>query len=72
MLVVPCVVRVGVQGPIYVAGRSADDAGPMIAALGITKIAMGWPLQLMALAGMVWLLARNSTPRSPGVGSGRE
>jgi hypothetical protein len=62
MLVLPCVVRVAVQLPIYLAGRSADDAAPMIAALGITKIAMGWPLQLAALGGMVWLLARNSLP----------
>jgi hypothetical protein len=61
MLVAPCVVRLAVQAPIYLAGRSAVDAGPMVAALGITKIAMGWPLQLAALAGMVWLLARNRT-----------
>ncbi len=62
MLVLPCVVRVAVQLPIYLAGRSAADAAPMVAALGVTKIAMGWPLQLAALAGMVWLLARNSVP----------
>jgi hypothetical protein len=62
MLVLPCVLRLLVQAPLYVAGRNADDAGPMIAALGVTKIAMGWPLQLAALAGMVWLLARNRTP----------
>lgn len=62
MLVLPCLVRVAVQLPIYVAGRSAEDAGPHIAALGISKIVMGWPLQLAALAGMVWLLARDRTP----------
>ena len=62
MLVLPCVLRLLVQAPLYVAGRNADDAGPMIAALGITKIAMGWPPQLAALGGMVWLLARNRTP----------
>lgn len=62
MLVLPCLVRVAVQLPIYLAGRSADDASPMVAALGISKIVMGWPLQIAALAGMVWLLARNSTP----------
>lgn len=65
MLVAPCVVRVAVQAPIYVAGRNADDAGPMIAALGISKIAMGWPLQLAALGGMIWLLTRNRTPVDP-------
>jgi hypothetical protein len=62
MLAAPCAARVLVQLPIYLAGRAAEDAGPMIAALGITKIAMGWPLQLLGLAGMAWLLARNHTP----------
>ena len=66
MLVLPCVVRVGVQLPIYLGGKAADDAGPYIAALGVSKIAMGWPLQLAALGGMVWLLARNRTPVEPG------
>lgn len=62
MLAVPCVVRVAVQLPIWVAGKTADDPSPMIAALGVSKIAMGWPLQILALAGMAWLLARDRTP----------
>ena len=41
-----------VQGPIYLAGRngwwSTDSA---VAALGVAKLAMGWPLQVAALAG---------------------
>ncbi len=65
MLAAPCVVRVAVQLPIYLAGKAADDAGPMVAALGISKIAMGWPLQIAGLAGMAWLLARDSTPVQP-------
>lgn len=65
MLVLPCLVRAGVQLPLYLAGRGAEDAGPMIAALGLSKIVMGWPLQLAALGGMVWLLARNRTPLAP-------
>ncbi len=65
MLVLPCIVRVAVQLPLYLAGRAADDAGAMIAALAVSKIAMGWPLQLAALAGMAWLLARNRTPVAP-------
>jgi hypothetical protein len=63
LLALPCLVRVVVQGPIYLAGRngwwSTDSA---VAALGVAKLAMGWPLQVAALAGMVWLLSRNSTP----------
>jgi hypothetical protein len=62
MLALPCLLRVVVQLPVYLAGRAASDAGPMVAALGVSKIAMGWPLQILALAGMAWLLARNSTP----------
>ena len=62
MLAAPCVIRVVVQLPIYLAGKAAEDAGPMVAALAVSKIAMGWPLQLAALGGMVWLLARNHTP----------
>ena len=65
MLVAPCVIRVAVQLPIYLGGRAADDAGPYIAALGVSKILMGWPLQLAALGGMVWLLARDHTPVDP-------
>lgn len=62
MLVLPCVLRVAVQAPIYLSGRAAEDADPYVTALGIAKVAMGWPLQLAALAAMVWLLARNRTP----------
>jgi hypothetical protein len=62
MLALPCLARVVVQLPIYLAGKAADDAGPIIAVLGITKVAMGWPLQVLGLLGMVWLLGRNHTP----------
>jgi hypothetical protein len=62
MLAAPCVVRVAVQLPVYLAGTAADDAGPMVVVLGVCKIVMGWPLQVAALAGMAWLLARNRTP----------
>ena len=65
MLALPCVVRLAVQLPIYIAGKAAADASPMVAALGVSKIAMGWPLQIAALAGMAWLLARNHTPVEP-------
>ncbi len=64
-LVVPCLIRVAVQLPIYLGGRGADDAGPYVAALGISKLAMGWPLQLAAFGAMVWLLGRNKTQLDP-------
>ncbi len=63
LLALPCVIRVIVQGPMYLAGRNgwwhSDTA---VAALGATKLAMGWPLQVAALAAMAWLLSRNHTP----------
>jgi len=63
LLAVPCVLRVAVQLPLYLAGKNGTyDPDAAVAALGISKIALGWPLQLAALAGMVWLLARNHTP----------
>ncbi len=68
LLVVPCILRVVVQVPIYLSGKAADDADPYVTALGFTKVAMGWPLQVAALAGMVWVLTRDK--RRPGAGTG--
>ena len=66
LLVLPCVVRAGVQGPIWLAGSSGSlDADTAVAVLGVLKIVMGWPLQLAALGSMVWLLARDRTPVDP-------
>jgi hypothetical protein len=63
LLVLPCVVRVVVQAPVYLAGRKDWwDQDSAVATLGVAKLAMGWPLQVAALAAMVWLLTRNSTP----------
>ena len=63
LLVLPCVLRVAVQAPLWLAGSSgAMDTGTAIASLGVLKIVLGWPLQLAALASMVWVLGRNSTP----------
>jgi Protein of unknown function (DUF3159) len=63
LLAVPCLLRVVVQAPIWVAGHSATmEPDRAVALLGVLKIAMGWPLQLAALAAMAWVLARNKTP----------
>ena len=63
LLVLPCAVRAVVQGPIWVAGHQGSiSADTAVAALGVLKIVMGWPLQLAALAAMSWLLGRNHTP----------
>ncbi len=63
LLVAPCVVRVALQGPLYLAGTSGTlDADTVIGALGVLKVVLGWPLQVAALSAMVWLLTRNHTP----------
>jgi hypothetical protein len=41
------------------------DPDTAVAALGVLKIVLGWPLQLAALGSMVWLLSRNRTPVAP-------
>lgn len=63
LLVLPCVLRVAVQYPLWLADR--------VGWLGTAKIVLGWPLQVAALAAMVWLLARGRTPirrAAPGAG----
>lgn len=63
LLVLPCLLRVAVQAPIWLAGNSGSmDADTAVAILGVLKIVLGWPLQLAALGAMVWVLARNHTP----------
>lgn len=54
VLVAPCLIRVLVQGPLWLDHQ--------IALLGITKIVLGWPLQVGAFAVMAWMLSRNRTP----------
>lgn len=63
LLVLPCLLRVLVQAPLWLGGHSgAVDADAAVAALGVLKIVLGWPLQLAALGAMAWLLSRNRTP----------
>jgi hypothetical protein len=54
LLLIPCLLRVIVQYPLYLAGE--------VGWLGASKIALGWPLQIAALGAMVWVLARGRTP----------
>ncbi|MCW2945497.1 MAG: hypothetical protein JWR24_2214 [Actinoallomurus sp.] len=58
LLLIPCLVRVAVQYPLYLAGH--------VGWLGAAKVLLGWPLQVAALAVMAWLLARGRTPLQPG------
>lgn len=60
LMVVPCVIRVLVQYPLWLA--ETNDWANTFALLGLSKVAMGWPLQVAAFAAMVWVLARGRTP----------
>lgn len=64
LLVLPCVIRVAIQFPLWAAESSG--AADVFGLLGFSKIALGWPLQVAALAVMVWLLTRGRTPMGPG------
>jgi len=57
LLLLPCVLRVVVQLPLYYANQ--------VAVLGVSKVVLGWPLQVAALGAMVWVLARGRTPITP-------
>ncbi len=54
ILVVPMIVRVLVQLPLYLTER--------IGWLTATKLALGWPLHVAAFAVMLWVLAKGRTP----------
>ncbi len=57
VLAAPCILRVAVQLPLWLDSQ--------IGLLGVTKIAMGWPLQVAAFAAIGWLLSRDSIPAAP-------
>jgi hypothetical protein len=66
LLVLPCLLRVVVQAPIWLAAHGGSiHAGTAVAVLAVLKIVMGWPLQLAALGAMAWVLARGRTPVEP-------
>lgn len=55
VMVATFVLRLGVMVPLYLAGN--------VAALGVAKVALGWPLWLGALAVMGVLLVKGHTPQ---------
>jgi hypothetical protein len=63
VLVAPCILRVVVQAPVYLAATNGlMDTGLAVGILGGSKLVMGWPLQIASLAAMAWLLSRDRTP----------
>jgi hypothetical protein len=57
LLVLPCLIRLAVQLPLWLNSE--------VALLGTAKIFLGWPLQIAAFTAMAWLLSRNKTPVVP-------
>jgi hypothetical protein len=58
VLVVVYIVRLVVMVPLYV--------GAEVALLGVAKVVLGWPLWVVGLAVMGWLLVSGHTPLQPG------
>ena len=54
LLVLPCLIRLAVQLPLWLNYE--------VGLLGTAKIALGWPLQIAMFAAMAWVLSRNKTP----------
>lgn len=54
VLLVPMVIRVAVQLPLYLAGA--------VGWLGVSRLVLGWPLHAATLAGAGLLLLRGATP----------
>ena len=54
LLIAPSAIALAVQAPLYFMGE--------VGWLGTSKLALGWPLQIAALAAMVWVLAKGRTP----------
>jgi hypothetical protein len=59
LLVAPCAIRVAVNLPLYLI---LDEGRSKVGVMGVTKLALGWPLQVAALSLMALLLARGRTP----------
>lgn len=54
VLVALYAIRLGIMVPLYLASN--------VAALGVAKIVLGWPLYIAAVVAMGWLLMRGRTP----------
>ncbi len=54
LLVLPCLIRLAVQFPLWLNYE--------VGLLGTAKIVLGWPLQIAMFAAMAWVLSRNKTP----------
>ena len=63
VLVLPGIIGVALQGPVWLAGwTGAIAADTAVLVLGVLRFGLGWPLRFAALGVMTWLLARNHTP----------
>lgn len=73
VLVLPGIVGVALQGPVWLAGWSGTiRPETAVVALSTLRYGLGWPLRLGALALMTWLLARNHTPLRPAAAGSEE
>lgn len=60
----PGAIGVLLQGPVWLLGWSDTiDVDLAVLILGVLRLGLGWPLRIGAWSVMVWLLARDATPR---------
>lgn len=65
----PGAIGVLLQGPVWLLGATdAVDVDLAVLLLGILRLGLGWPLRIAAWSTMIWLLARDATPREPAAG----
>ena len=66
LFLLPGAVGVLLQGPVWLLGWSdVIDVDLAVLLLGILRLGLGWPLRIGAWGAMIWLLARDATPRDP-------
>lgn len=66
LLVLPGVIGVLGQGPVWLLGHSGAIATTTaVSILAVLRIGLAWPLRVACWSGLAWLLGRNHTPVDP-------
>ena len=66
LLVLPGVVGVLGQGPVWLLGHTGTIATTTaVSILAVLRVGLAWPLRVACWSGLAWLLGRNHTPVDP-------
>jgi hypothetical protein len=67
VFLMPGAIGVLLQGPVWLLGWSgALDKDTAVVIIGVLRLGLGWALRIASWSLVVWLLARNATPREYG------